>query len=268
MAIFRNIQMSFWTDTKVSEDFTPDERYMYLYLLTNPYTNLCGCYGLGYKQIAYDTGLDIKKVKNIIRSLQEEQNVIRYSEDNREILLLNWYKYNWTDSEKFRKPLWHQIEMVKTTVFKGYLTDLYNGTDTVSIPYEYGTDTTVTVTDTVENTVTDTVTEVVEYLNDKAGTKYKTNSKATTELIKARTNEGFTADDFKTVIDKKSAEWMGTEQEQYLRPETLFARSHFESYLNQPTRSPTRRDQWLSAGGHRDDGTAEAKAQLLAAIAG
>ena len=42
----------------------------------------------------------------------------------------------------------------------------------------------------------------------------------------------FTVEDFKTVIDKKSLEWMGTEREKYLRPQTLFG-TKFESYLNQ-----------------------------------
>ncbi|GLY11369.1 phage replisome organizer N-terminal domain-containing protein [Pseudobacillus badius] len=75
--------------------------------------------------------------------------------------------------------------------------------------------------------------EVVDYLNQKARTKYRASSKKTQNLIKARFNEGFTLDDFKTVIDKKTAEWL-TDQKmnQYLRPETLFG-TKFESYLNQ-----------------------------------
>jgi uncharacterized phage protein (TIGR02220 family)/predicted phage replisome organizer len=73
--------------------------------------------------------------------------------------------------------------------------------------------------------------EIVNYLNDKAKTKYKPSTAKTKSHIKARLDEGFTLDDFKTVIDKKCAEWVGTEFEQYLRPETLFG-TKFESYLN------------------------------------
>lgn len=73
---------------------------------------------------------------------------------------------------------------------------------------------------------------IVEYLNQKAGTKYKSSSKKTQTCIHARLAEGFSVDDFKTVIDKKCAEWIGDEKmEQYLRPETLFG-TKFESYLN------------------------------------
>lgn len=72
---------------------------------------------------------------------------------------------------------------------------------------------------------------IVEYLNQKAGTKYKHTTKKTHSLIHARLSEGFSVDDFKTVIDKKCAEWLGTDMEKFLRPETLFG-TKFESYLN------------------------------------
>lgn len=74
--------------------------------------------------------------------------------------------------------------------------------------------------------------DAVEYLNSKAGTKYKSTSKNTTRHIQARINEGYTLEDFKTVIDKKCSEWLNTDMEKYLCPETLFG-SKFEKYLNQ-----------------------------------
>lgn len=76
---------------------------------------------------------------------------------------------------------------------------------------------------------------IVGHLNEKAGTGYKPTSKKTQSLIKARINDGFTVDDFKRVIDNKCAEWIGSDMEQYLRPETLFG-TKFESYLNAKTR--------------------------------
>lgn len=72
---------------------------------------------------------------------------------------------------------------------------------------------------------------VVDYLNEKAGTHYRTGSKATQQHINARLAEGFKVDDFKRVIDNKCADWLHTEWEQYLRPSTLFG-SKFENYLN------------------------------------
>jgi len=76
---------------------------------------------------------------------------------------------------------------------------------------------------------------IVDYLNEKAGTKFKASSRATIQHINTRIHEGFTIDDFKTVIDKKCGEWIGTDFAQYLRPSTLFG-TKFESYLNAPAR--------------------------------
>lgn len=73
--------------------------------------------------------------------------------------------------------------------------------------------------------------DIVEYLNEKTGKKYRTNIADTKKHINARLSEGFTFDDFKTVIDKKVAEWKGTDMEKYLRPATLFG-TKFEGYLN------------------------------------
>jgi uncharacterized phage protein (TIGR02220 family) len=81
--------------------------------------------------------------------------------------------------------------------------------------------------------MSDQVSEIVDYLNEKLGTRYK-KSKSTTSQIKARLEEGHTVDDFKTVIDKKVRSWKDDpKMSQYLRPETLFRPSHFESYLNE-----------------------------------
>lgn len=76
------------------------------------------------------------------------------------------------------------------------------------------------------------VEQVIDYLNEVTGSKYKSATRTTRDKINARLNEGFTVEDFKTVIDKKAKEWGGTAFEQYLRPETLFG-TKFESYLNQ-----------------------------------
>ncbi len=73
--------------------------------------------------------------------------------------------------------------------------------------------------------------EIIDYLNEKAQTRYKATTSKTRSLINARLSEGFVVGDFRTVIDKKCAEWKGTEWEKFLRPETLFG-TKFEGYLN------------------------------------
>ena len=85
--------------------------------------------------------------------------------------------------------------------------------------------------------------EIIIYLNEKTGKKLRWDVKSNQKEIKARFNEGYTLDDFKTVIDKKYHEWgrKPTKEELqrgvndmriYLRPKTLFG-SNFDVYLNQ-----------------------------------
>ena len=74
--------------------------------------------------------------------------------------------------------------------------------------------------------------DVISHLNIKTGKSYKSNSNKTKDLITARINDGFLLDDFVKVIDNKSNEWLDTEYEKFLRPETLFS-NKFEGYLNQ-----------------------------------
>ena len=73
--------------------------------------------------------------------------------------------------------------------------------------------------------------EIIDHLNARLGSSYKYSTKKTRDLIKARIKEGFTVEDFKTVIDKMCVKWTGTKWEEYLRPQTLFG-GNFESYLN------------------------------------
>lgn len=76
--------------------------------------------------------------------------------------------------------------------------------------------------------------EIIDYLNSRAGTNYRHQSKQTRKLIHARFADGFTLEDFKRVIDNKVADW-GRDPRmcKYLRPETLFCASKFEGYLNE-----------------------------------
>ena len=81
--------------------------------------------------------------------------------------------------------------------------------------------------------------DIVSHLNSVTGSSYRSTTSKTRKLIAARLAEGFTVDDFKTVITKKAEEWTGTDMAQYLRPETLFG-TKFEGYLNQPERNNSR----------------------------
>jgi len=80
--------------------------------------------------------------------------------------------------------------------------------------------------------------EIIEDLNKKAGKNFRWQSKNTQSQISARIKEGFKVEDFKKVHSNKVAAWLNDkEMNQYLRPETLYRPSHFESYLNENHKS-------------------------------
>lgn len=84
------------------------------------------------------------------------------------------------------------------------------------------------------------ISYIVEYLNKKAGKKFKASSKDTRQHINARLAEGYKLEDFVEVIDKRCAVWKGDpKMEEFLRPSTLFG-PKFESYLNAPAPAPAR----------------------------
>lgn len=74
--------------------------------------------------------------------------------------------------------------------------------------------------------------EIIDYLNKKTKAHYKASSKVNQRLIKARFKEGYTLEDFKTVINNKAFEWQHSDMWKYMRPSTLFG-AHFDDYLNE-----------------------------------
>ena len=147
MAIYRQVYMTFWTDPKVVNEFTPEDRYFYLYLITNSHTNLCGCYEISIKQMAWETGYNEDTVSRLLGRLTD-LGVIKYNNVTKEVLLLNWHKYNWSKSPKLTKAVLEKSKLIRDNTFRDYIVYAANG-----IPYTYPMDT--SVTDTV--TVTDTV---------------------------------------------------------------------------------------------------------------
>lgn len=77
------------------------------------------------------------------------------------------------------------------------------------------------------------IKEIIDYLNLKADTKFRYNTKDTIKHINARLKEGYTIDDFKYVIDVKVSQWKDDATMcGYIRPQTLFG-IKMESYVNE-----------------------------------
>lgn len=136
MALYRTVSLTFWTDSKIIEEFSPEDKYFYLYLLTNPHTNLCGCYEITKKQMSLELGYSIDAIQVLLERFEKQYNVIRFSKGTNELIILNWHKYNWTSSPKFRKPLNEEIKKIKNKQFKKYLEEIEKGNNNIRYRYK------------------------------------------------------------------------------------------------------------------------------------
>ncbi len=84
----RMIRDSFWTDSYV-ERLTPDEKLIFLYLLTNPLCNVGGIYEIRTKRIGFETGYDIEVIENILKRFERDKKILRH---NDWIVLVNHLK--------------------------------------------------------------------------------------------------------------------------------------------------------------------------------
>ena len=114
MGRISSINTGFWTSPQVVDNFTPEERYVYLYCLTNPRTNLCGCYEVSIKTIAFETGMERYEVRDILDRLQHRHGVICYDADTRELFIINWLRNHWNSSPRWQKNALRSLRKVKS----------------------------------------------------------------------------------------------------------------------------------------------------------
>ncbi|UAW07757.1 replication protein [Psychrobacillus phage PVJ1] len=238
MSKYRSVQVSFWQDAFVL-DLTPEEKYFYIYLMTNSKANQIGIYELPKRIIETETGYNRETVEKLLKRFVEYDKIV-YNEPTKEVMLLNWSKHNWNNSPKVIKRVEDELKEVKFLPFVEKYSETVDTIErnTVSIQYPDSMDIREKRKEKREKEKEKEkeiipFQEIVSYLNQKVGTNYRASSKRTQQLINARWNEKFTLNDFKDVIDKKTSQWLGDEKRSiYLRPETLFG-TKFESYLNE-----------------------------------
>lgn len=81
--------------------------------------------------------------------------------------------------------------------------------------------------------------QIIDYFNETTNQKRSYSCDETNKLITGRLREGKTLDDFKHVIDTKSAQWKDDKKMKiFIRPSTLFRPGNFEDYLNEAYEDP------------------------------
>lgn len=93
MAVKRLVDTSFWTDGKVDE-FSPEDKYFMLYLLTNPFTTQLGIYEISIKQVAFQMGYSVDAVKVLLDRFENTYEMIIFSRSTNEIAIKNFLRHS------------------------------------------------------------------------------------------------------------------------------------------------------------------------------
>lgn len=69
MSKLRSINTGFWTDPWV-ESLAPDEKLLFIYLFTNPLTNMLGIYECSKRKASFETGIELKRLEIILKGFE------------------------------------------------------------------------------------------------------------------------------------------------------------------------------------------------------
>ena len=302
MAKYRHVYCGFWTDSFI-ETLTPEDRYFYIFLLTNPYTTQIGVYEMSEKKMVDMTGYNLEAVKALLKRFVG-YGKIAYNSDTKEIAILNWGKYNLNkggkpvedcitselktvkdlsllkmvetgiesskirglydtftsrlrdeDKKKIKKKKKKKIKKKNslsisatpqmTTCDKEPIIDLENPIPTIEQGFEQ---TKLIDLPAPQQKLFDAlpkknkvhfndIIEIVDYFNKVKGTISQYANKGRMDQMTRWLNRGYKVDDFKKVIDFKMEELKDYRDGKYLRMETFFTESKFESNLEKALES-------------------------------
>ena len=89
MGVKRVVDTSFWTDGKV-DNFSRDEKYFMLYLLTSPFSSQLGIYEISLKQMAFQLDFSVGEVQEFLDRFENKYGIILYSPETCEIAVKNF----------------------------------------------------------------------------------------------------------------------------------------------------------------------------------
>lgn len=89
MSVKRSINTKIWSD-KWIETLSPVEKLVWIYLLTNDYTNMLGIYQVTIKRIIFETGLSQTQIFNALKAFERVRKGFYWLDEW--VVLPNWMK--------------------------------------------------------------------------------------------------------------------------------------------------------------------------------
>ena len=138
MGTQRYISTSFYDDRWI-QSLDPTEKFIYLYLLTNPLTNIAGVYKIEDRRISFDTGYTKEVVGFVLDKFEKAGKAYRMDEY---IVIPSWPKHQkWDKAPKIKQGIILNLMALEEKYLKkiaemNYRFDLRIVLDRLSIPYE------------------------------------------------------------------------------------------------------------------------------------
>lgn len=120
---YRKIHDEFWTDPDM-EEYTRDQKYFYLYLITNPKVNQIGLYEFSIRRAAFETGFTVDEINDLISFFIDEGKII-LSQKTKEILVVKFWFHNQSRSPKMKAHVNQLLSEIKDTSLIQYIYDLH-----------------------------------------------------------------------------------------------------------------------------------------------
>ena len=195
---FRKIHESFWTDPDI-EELTPEQKYFYLYLITNPRNNQIGLFEFSINRAVFETGYNRDTVEKLLQHFEEEGKIVR-SKKSKEIVICKFWHYNKSNSPKVLAHVEELKSKVKDTVLIQYIYSMHTLSQEEEEKEEEKEKEEVQVQE--KDLLRQRAEWFIDYWNEKNGTRNRLTDKAITQ-VKSRM-KSFTPQELIDAIDNRS----------------------------------------------------------------
>lgn len=116
MEVFTKVERGYWQDEFILE-LTPEQKFFYLYLMSNSKVNTLGAYVFPMTMSALELGYNRETVKKLLDHFVEAGKIM-YDETTNEVFLLNWPKRNWNKRTATLRALKKDFDALKSPVLR------------------------------------------------------------------------------------------------------------------------------------------------------
>ena len=163
----RMVDTDLWNNEDIIEYFTAEDKYFWLYLLTNPHNNICGVMKASPVLIARDMGYSKECIQNLLYRFENVHKAIIVDRETHELLILNWGKFNWNKSPDILKTVEKTMNSINSYYLKEILSEKINEVWGKIQKKQQGVNRVSTGCGQDTITITNSISNIFDFWNDK-----------------------------------------------------------------------------------------------------